>query len=84
MKAFIPSGLAKEKTITQIATSLHECGKYASDPGQVIRVEVHGKLTQQIPNMKAIFEQVTEKSVKMCWNCNDQDLMSPGLEPNFK
>jgi sugar phosphate isomerase/epimerase len=33
--------------------------------------------------MKAIFEQVTEKSVKMCWNCNDQDLLSPGLEDNF-
>ncbi|MCK5367872.1 MAG: sugar phosphate isomerase/epimerase, partial [Cyclobacteriaceae bacterium] len=55
-----------------------------SDIGQVIRVEVHGKETQQIPNMKAIFEQVTEKSVKMCWNCNDQDLMSPGLDANFK
>ena len=80
----LPQEVSKEKTIAQIATSLNECGKYASDIGQVIRVEVHGKLTQQIPNMKAIFEQVTEKSVKMCWNCNDQDLMAPGLEPNFK
>ena len=80
----LPQEVSKEKTIAQIATSLNECGKYASDLGQVIRVEVHGKLTQQIPNMKAIFEQVTEKSVKMCWNCNDQDLSAPGLEPNFK
>ena len=80
----LPQEVSKEKTIAQIATSLNECGKYASDLGQVIRVEVHGKLTQQIPNMKAIFEQVTEKSVKMCWNCNDQDLLAPGLEPNFK
>jgi hydroxypyruvate isomerase len=44
---------------------------------------VHGKLTQQIPNMKAIFEQVAEKNVKICWNSNDQDLMPPGLEENF-
>lgn len=80
----LPTEVSKEKTIAQIASSLNECGKYASDLGQVIRVEVHGKLTQQIPNMKAIFEQVTEKSVKMCWNCNDQDLMAPGLDPNFK
>jgi len=80
----LPQEVAKEKTIAQIATSLNECGKYASDLGQVIRVEVHGKLTQQIPNMKAIFEQVTEKSVKMCWNCNDQDLLAPGLDANFK
>ena len=33
--------------------------------------------------MKAIFDQVTEKNVKMCWNCNDQDLLPPGLEANF-
>jgi sugar phosphate isomerase/epimerase len=79
----LPSEVSKEKTIAQIATSFNEVGKYASDLGQVIRVEVHGKATQEIPNMKAIFEQVTEKSVKMCWNCNSQDLLAPGLEPNF-
>ena len=79
----LPAEVPKEKTIAQIAASLNECGKAASDMGQLIRVEVHGKLTQQLPNMKAIFEQVTEKSVKVCWNCNDQDLMAPGLEANF-
>jgi len=79
----LPEEVSKEKTIAQIAASLNECGKHASDLGQTIRVEVHGKLTQQLPNMKAIFEQVTEKSVTMCWNCNDQDLLPPGLEGNF-
>ena len=79
----LPASVAKEKTIAQIAASLNEVGKFASDLGQLVRVEVHGNLSQEIPNMKAIFEQVTEKSVKMCWNCNDQDLLPPGLEPNF-
>jgi len=80
---FLPPEVSKEKTIAQIAASLNEVGKYASDLGQLVRVEVHGEHTQEIPVMKAIFEQVTEKSVKMCWNCNDQDLLPPGLEPNF-
>ncbi len=79
----IPADVPREKTIAQIAASLNECGKVASDLGQVIRVEVHGKESQKLPNMKAIFEQVTEKSVKICWNCNDQDLLPPGLEGNF-
>jgi len=79
----IPEEVPKEKTIAQIAASLNEVGQYASDLGQVIRVEVHGRISQEIPNMKAIFEQVTEKSVKMCWNSNDQDLNPPGLEENF-
>jgi len=73
----------KEKTISQIAASLNEVGKFAQDYGQLVRVEVHGNISQEIPNMRAIFEQVTEKNVKMCWNCNDQDLLPPGLEPNF-
>jgi sugar phosphate isomerase/epimerase len=79
----LPEEVSREKTIAQIAASLNEVGKYASDLGQLVRVEVHGKLTQQLPNMKAIFDQVTEKSVKVCWNCNDQDLLPPGLEANF-
>jgi len=79
----LPDGVAKEKTIAQIAASLNEVGKFASDYGQLVRVEVHGNKTQELPNMKAIFDQVTEKNVKLCWNCNDQDLLPPGLEGNF-
>ena len=79
----LPASVSREKTIAQIATSLNEVGKFAGDFGQLVRVEVHGNLTQEIPNMRAIFEQVTEKNVKMCWNCNDQDLLPPGLDANF-
>jgi len=79
----IPAEVPREKTIAQIAASLNEVGKFAQDFGQLVRVEVHGNISQEIPNMRAIFEQVTEKNVKMCWNCNDQDLLPPGLEPNF-
>jgi sugar phosphate isomerase/epimerase len=79
----LPAGVPKEKTIAQIAASLNEIGKFAMDFNQLVRVEVHGNLTQEIPNMKAIFDQVREKNVKICWNCNDQDLLPPGLEGNF-
>ncbi len=80
---YLPPEVPKEKTIAQIAASLNECGKFAQDYDQLVRVEVHGTYTQEIPNMKAIFEQVTEKNVVMCWNCNEQDLLPPGLEANF-
>ncbi len=80
----IPADVPKEKTIAQIAASLNECGRFTQDYGQLIRVEVHGNVSQEIPNMKAIFEQVTEKNVRMCWNCNDQDLLPPGLDANFR
>ena len=80
---YLPPEVPREKTIAQIAASLNECGRFAKDYGQLVRVECHGNITQEIPNMKAIFDQVTEKNVVMCWNCNDQDLLPPGLEANF-
>jgi sugar phosphate isomerase/epimerase len=79
----LPADVPPEKTIAQIAASLNEIGKFAKDYGQLVRVEVHGQKTQEIPVMKAIFDQVTEPDVKICWNCNDQDLLPPGLEANF-
>lgn len=79
----LPKEVEREKTIAQIARSLDEVGRFAKDYGQLIRVECHGSITQEIPNMKAIFEQVTEKNVVMCWNSNNVDLNPPGLEANF-
>lgn len=79
----LPAEVPKEKTIAQIATSLNEVGRFARDYDQLVRVEVHGNHTQEIPNIKAIFDQVTEPNVKICWNCNDEDLLPPGLEGNF-
>lgn len=79
----IPTEVPRERTIAQIAASFNEIGKFAQDFGLTVRVEVHGNVSQEIPNMKAMFEQVTESNVKMCWNCNEQDLLPPGLEANF-
>jgi sugar phosphate isomerase/epimerase len=80
----LPEGIPPERTIEQIGQALNRVGRYASDYGQVIRVEVHGRRTQEIPVMKAIFDHVEESSVGICWNCNDADLRPPGLEQNFK
>lgn len=79
----LPPEVPAEKTIAQIAASLNEVGRFAKDYGQLIRVEAHGRFTSELPNMKAIFEQVTEKNVKICWNSNPVDLNPPGIEGNF-
>ncbi len=80
---YLPPEVPREKTIAQIAESLNEVGRFGQDYDQIIRVEVHGNITQELPVMKAIFEQVTEKNVKICWNSNQEDLLPPGLEGNF-
>lgn len=75
--------VSEKKTIEQIGKSLNILGEYALDLGQQIRLEVHGKGTQQLPNIKAIMDYVENKGTTVCWNCNDQDLDGKGLEHNF-
>lgn len=78
-----PPGVAKEKTIEQIGKSLRTVGEYAKNLGQLIRLEVHGKETQELPNIKAIMDVADHPNVKVCWNSNDEDLIGGGLEYNF-
>src|SRR5690606_1856395 len=63
------SGVPHEKTIEQIGKSLNEIGKFGADYGQKIRLEVHGKETQELPNIKAIMDVADNPNVVICWNC---------------
>jgi sugar phosphate isomerase/epimerase len=82
-----PNGLPKEvsveKTLEQIGKSLRIVGEYAAKANQQIRLEVHGKGTQEIPNMKRIMEQADHPNVVVCWNCNPTDLVGDGFDAHF-
>jgi sugar phosphate isomerase/epimerase len=76
-------GVLREKTIEQIGKSLNEIGAYGADYGQQIRLEVHGRETQELPNIKAIMDVADHRNVAVCWNCNKEDLNGQGLAYNF-
>ena len=76
-------GIPHEKTLEQIGKSLNELGQYALDMGQQIRLEVHGRGTQELPNIAQIMEYVENDGSTVCWNSNSEDLNPPGLEHNF-
>jgi len=78
----LPSEVTQEKTVAQIARSISELGRFAAELGQEIRLEIHGGCAP-IPIIKSIIDQVPEKNVGLCWNCNKQDLDDPGLQANF-
>ncbi len=79
----IPPEVPVEKTFAQIASALVECAKFGEGFGIDIRVEIHGKGTQLIPNIKKIIDQAKHPGVGLCWNCNPDDLTGAGLEANF-
>jgi sugar phosphate isomerase/epimerase len=73
----------KEKTIEQIGRSLNEIGRFGADYGQKIRLEVHGRETQELPNIKAMMDVADHRNVVICWNCNPTDLNGKGFTYNF-
>jgi len=83
-----PNGLPKEvpvaKTLEQIGNSLNEVATFAEGYGVEIRLEVHGKGTQELPNIKTIMDVASNPNVKVCWNCNPTDMDGEGLAANFR
>ncbi len=78
----LPKGVPYEKTIEQIGKSLNELGAFGQSHGQEIRLEVHGSCSP-LPVIKAIMDATDHPNVKVCWNCNGQDLEGEGLAYNF-
>jgi sugar phosphate isomerase/epimerase len=79
-----PRGVSEEQTLRQIGESLAEVGEAAARVGIEIRVEVHGRGTNLLPNMKKIMDHAAHANVFVCWNSNQSDLSGDGLDANFK
>ncbi len=82
-----PNGLAAgvdpERTYEQIGRSLREVAKDASDFGVEIRVEVHGDVTQLLPNFAKIIRHADHPNVYVCWNSNPTDVVNGSIATGF-
>lgn len=78
-----PKGVPKEKTIEQIGKALVECGKVAADHGVEIWLEVHGKETQEPPNIRAVMDACPHRAVGVCWNSNPPDVKDGSVKWAF-
>jgi len=79
----LPEEVPVEKTLEQIGLALRECGEFAEQYRVQIRLEVHGRGTSLVPNVRKILDYADHPNVWVCWNSNDNDLQAPGLEANF-
>ncbi len=79
----LPNGVPKEKTLEQIGRALRQLGEFGKGYGVQIRLEVHGKDTSFVPNIKAILDAADHPNVGACWNSNQSDLAGAGFDHNF-
>jgi len=76
-------GVLKQQTLEQIGAALRECGEFARDYGVEIRLEVHGRETSLLPNIRAIMDAAHHDNVFVCWNSNQSDIVGGSVRPSF-
>jgi sugar phosphate isomerase/epimerase len=79
----LPAGVPAEKTLEQIGRSLDEVAAFGEGYGIEIRLEIHGRGTSEIPNIRKIMNVSRHPGSKLCWNSNAEDLAGAGLAANF-
>ena len=79
----LPAGVPVAQTLEQIGRSLDEVAAFGEGYGIEIRLEIHGRGTSDIPNIRKIMDVSKQPGSKLCWNCNPQDTADPGLAANF-
>lgn len=79
----LPDHLAEEKTMEQIGKALAEVGKTGFDLGVDVRLEVHGRKTNQVQVIKKIIDYSESPHVYVIWNSDRNDLRGEGFQANF-
>lgn len=78
-------GVPREKTYEQIGRAWDECAAFAADFGVEVRMEVHGRVTQEPDVFAQIFAYVEHPNAKVCWNSNPPDVDADGsIRRNFE
>ena len=77
------AGISADTTLEQIGVSLRECATATADLGIRLRLEVHGRETCRLPNIRKILDYAETDDLFLCWNSNQIDLEDGGLEANF-
>lgn len=76
-------GIPLENTLEQIGLALRECAEFAQDLGVQIRMEIHGRVTNEVPHCKTIMDVADHPNALLCWNSNQSDVVDGCLDANF-
>lgn len=76
-------GEDKEKTMERIGKSVAEVGLVGHNLGVEVRLEEHGRGTDNIPVIKRIIDYSESPYVYVIWNSSPNDVLGEGLEAHF-
>ena len=77
------AGIPEEKTLEQIGLALRECAQAAADLGVAVRVEVHGRETQEPRRMRTIIDHADHDNAFLCWNANPGEAVDGSIDEAY-
>ncbi|MBT5871923.1 MAG: TIM barrel protein [Candidatus Latescibacteria bacterium] len=77
-------GIPEAQTLEQIGKAVGECAAAAADLGVEIRVEVHGRGTQEPRHMRTIMDHADHSNAYVCWNSNFGEVIDGSIDANFE
>ncbi len=80
----VEHGVPEEATLQQIGKAIGECAEAADGLGVQIRVEVHGRDTQEPRRMRAIMDHADHSNAYICWNSNFGEVVNGSIEENYR
>ncbi len=80
----LDEGVPEEQTLRQIGESLAECGEYAAGLGIQVKLEVHGRLTNEPARIRKILDYAGHPNVLVCWNSNAGEVVEGSIKANFE
>ncbi len=79
----VDQGVPEETTLRQIGESLAEVGEFASALDVQIRLEVHGRDTQDPRRIRRMLDHAGHPNVFVCWNSNACEVQDGSIGRNF-
>lgn len=79
-----PDGVAQEDTLRQIGRSLREVGEYGQHKNVEVRLEVHGRGTADVPQIRTMLDIANHPNVVACWNSNQAEVEEGSIAPSFR
>ncbi len=77
-KLHAAAGVPAAKTLEQIGRSFAACGRFATEHGVELWMEVHGRETCLPANMRAIMDACDCPACGLCWNSNPPEVDADG------
>ncbi len=76
-------GEDREATVARIGMALRQCGVFAVDYNQQLRLEVHGNGTSEPAVIREIIDVADHPNVTVCWNSNPGETIDGSIQHNF-